>query len=238
VDASSYILNAFFFQGALLMNSTTSPTVMPPRRSCQRGEPTWEVALLFPAQGEWTENAYLTLDTNRLIELSDGCLEFLPMPTAFHQFIAQFLFKLLDAFVEANCAGFVLLAPLPVRLWPGKFREPDIVYVRRERLPKMHGQPQGADLAMEVVSEGAENRQRDLEIKRAEYAAAGISEYWIVDPEEQRITVLTLDGQTYRVHGEFVPGMQATSVLLPGFTVEVEAVFAVAKDVNADPGQA
>ena len=91
---------------------------------------------------------------------------------------------------------------------------------------------------MEVVSEGAENRKRDLETKRQEYAEAGISEYWIVDPQEQRITVLTLDGQTYRVHGEFVPGMQATSVLLPGFSVDVESVFAVAKDSEGDSSQA
>jgi Uma2 family endonuclease len=81
-----------------------------------------------------------------------------------------------------------------------------------------------------VVSEGEENRERDLEIKRREYAKAGIAEYWIVDPQEQRITVLVLDGQTYRVHGVFAPGDQATSVLLPGFAVAVDAVFAAAGD--------
>lgn len=220
------------------MSSTILPTIMPPPRVSQRGEPAWEVALLFPPQGEWTESAYLALDTNRLIELSDGCLEFLPMPTVFHQLIVNFLHRSLQAYVAAHASGFVLFAPLPVRLGPGKFREPDIVYVRRERVPNLRGQPQGADLAMEVVSEGAENRKRDLEIKRQEYAQAGISEYWIVDPQEQRITVLTLDGQSYRVHGEFVPGMQATSVLLPGLSVDVKAVFAVATDGNESTGPA
>ncbi|MBI3463073.1 MAG: Uma2 family endonuclease, partial [Planctomycetes bacterium] len=82
-------------------------------------------------------------------------------------------------------------------------------------------------LVMEVVSEGAESRKRDLETKRREYAAAGIPEYWIVDPEEQKVTVLTLDGGTYRVHGEFRPGETATSVLLRGFAVAVRDVFAV-----------
>jgi len=124
----------------------------------------------------------------------------------------------------------VLFAPLPVRLWAGKFREPDILYLRPGRVRDLHGQPEGADLVMEVVSEGAENRDRDLNIKRQEYAAAGIPEYWIVDPQEQRITVLVLDGQSYRVHGEFGPGTQANSVLLPGFAVAVEAVFAAGRD--------
>ncbi len=85
--------------------------------------------------------------------------------------------------------------------------------------------PEGADLAMEVVSEGEEDRHRDLVIKRQEYATAGITEYWIVDPREPRITVLTLEGQAYRVHGIFTPGERATSILLPGFEVDVEAVF-------------
>src|SRR6516162_5863516 len=94
----------------------------------------------------------------------------------------------------------------------------------------------GADLVMEIVSE--DDRRRDLEIKRQEYAQAGIPEYWIVDPQEQRVIVLTLDGQSYRVHGEFVPGMQATSVLLPAFAVDVEAVFAVARDSDGDSSRA
>ncbi len=187
--------------------------------------------MLYPLQGEWTESEYLALDTNRLVELSDGCLEFLPMPTIFHQLIVKYLIAMLEAFIVASASGTVLFAPLPVRLWRGKFREPDILYLRPERVRNPHTQPEGADLAMEVVSEGRENRERDLLIKRMEYAKAGIADYWIVDPEEQRITVLTLDGQTYREHGVFGPGATATSALLPGFAVSVDAVFAAGQGV-------
>jgi Uma2 family endonuclease len=79
---------------------------------------------------------------------------------------------------------------------------------------------------MEVVSDGEENRKRDLETKREEYARAGIAEYWIVDPQEQRVMVLALDGASYRVHGVFDCGATATSVLLPGFAASVDATFA------------
>src|SRR5262249_15624949 len=144
------------------MNSPTAP-LMPAQRPSQLGEPTWEVAYLFPSQGEWTEAEYLALDTNRLVELSEGRLEFLPMPTIFHQLIVDFLHSLLKAFVTARASGLVLFAPLPVRLSAGKFREPDIVYLRPERAANLRGQPDGADLVMEVVSEGQENRERDLE---------------------------------------------------------------------------
>ena len=53
----------------------------------------WEVATLFPEQGEWSEEAYLDLTdgTNRRIEFADGRLEFLPMPTEVHEAIVQFL---------------------------------------------------------------------------------------------------------------------------------------------------
>jgi Uma2 family endonuclease len=82
---------------------------------------------------------------------------------------------------------------------------------------------------MEVVSPGAESRQRDLVDKRRDYAQAGVSEYWIVDPETESVTVLALDGSEYRVHGEFKTGESATSVLLPGFAVDVSAVFAAGR---------
>jgi Uma2 family endonuclease len=78
---------------------------------------------------------------------------------------------------------------------------------------------------MEVVSDEEEDRQRDLETKRQEYAQAGIAEYWIVDPKTETVIVLTLDGAAYRLHGEFPLGTKATSLLLPTFTVDVTAVF-------------
>jgi Uma2 family endonuclease len=82
---------------------------------------------------------------------------------------------------------------------------------------------EGTDLAIEVVS--SEGRKRDLEIKRDEYAHAGIPEYWIVDPELQEIQVLVLENSEYRVHGAFGMGADASSIELPGFSVSVEAVF-------------
>jgi Uma2 family endonuclease len=79
---------------------------------------------------------------------------------------------------------------------------------------------------MEVVSDSPDDRERDLVTKRAEYARARIPEYWIVDPQEGRITVLRLEGDRYVVHGEFLKGSKASSVLLPGFVVDVTEAFA------------
>ena len=202
----------------------------------QPGEPAWEIALLFPEQGAWTEDDYLALSVNHPVEFSDGCLEVLPMPTYLHQAIVRFLFGVLERFVTAGAEGEVLFAPLPIRLRAGKYREPDIVYLRPQRVPKNpRSQPEGADLVIEVVSEGQENRDRDLLVKPKEYAAAGVSEYWIVDPEQRRIVVMTLKDGAYQLHGEFGSGQIADSVLLPGFTVLVDEVLAIGERGTSVP---
>jgi Uma2 family endonuclease len=191
--------------------------------------PTWEVAYLFPAQGSWTEFDYFNLDRFcdgvPRIELSSGRLEVLPMPTEMHQIIILLLLRRLDEFTRKHAPGMVLPPGMRIKLWSGKFRDADVVYMKAEnarRRRKRHWL--GADLVMEVVSGDAKDIKRDWETKPREYAKAGISEYWIVDPQKKVIRVLTLRGKSYDIHGEFGPGTKATSVLLPGFAVPVDDV--------------
>ena len=66
---------------------------------------------------------------------------------------------------------------------------------------------------------------RDHEDKRRDYAEARIPEYWIVDPAEQRILVLCLEGDRYAMHGEFAVGNEAESKLLSGFRANVASVL-------------
>jgi Uma2 family endonuclease len=196
-------------------------------------EPTWEVAHLFPDQGTWSQEEYLALNPNRLVEFSHGYLEVLTMPTTSHQLIVFCLAKMLSAFVDARKLGVVVPAPLRVQLWPGKFREPDVVFMRHEHSSRIGEQFwEGADLVLEVVSD--DDRRRDLDTKRREYAQAGIPEYWIVDPVNSQITVLRLEGDHYSLHGDFPKGTQATSVLLENFAVDVTTVFdATVKSSNS-----
>ncbi len=199
-----------------MAHPTTKPVEAP--------ELTWEIAQLFPAQGHWSQEEYLALDTNHLIELSHGQLEVLPMPTQSHQLLVIALFELLRNFVREGQLGTVLLAPMRVQLWPGKFREPDILFMRSEHDDRRSDRFwEGADLVMEVVS--PDDPERDKVTKRREYAQAGIPEYWIVEPVDSSISVLTLHGPEYSLHGKFVSGETATSVLLERFKVDVASVF-------------
>jgi Uma2 family endonuclease len=148
------------------------------------------------------------------------------MPTTSHQLLVLCLYELLLAFTRARDLGTVVVAPLRVRLWRRNFREPDIVFLLKEHANRI-GEDfwTGADLVVEVVSGTQKDRQRDLVIKRREYARGGISEYWIIDPQSQKISVLRLSGKRYVIHGEFALGATASSWLLKGFTVDVSEAF-------------
>ena len=198
-----------------------SPTQTPPRVA---GEPAWEIARLFPNQGGWSVQEYFDLsDCNRLVEYSRGFIEVLPMPTWSHQKILAYLYRTFFSFLSARELGSVVFAPYKVRVDPETYREPDIVVILHAHDDRVGEQfSDGADLVVEVLS--ASNRDHDLETKRAEYAAAGIAEYWVVDPAEGRIVVLTLEpgGSTYLEHGRFAKGERATSRLLQGLDIDVE----------------
>lgn len=79
-------------------------------------------------------------------------------------------------------------------------RVPDLLVLTEELVTALSGTPRSIitpdlpppALVVEVVSPGKENQDRDYRYKRSEYAARGIAEYWIVDPERAQIVVLTL----------------------------------------------
>ncbi len=184
-----------------------------------------EVANLYPPQGEWTEEDYFSLpDTNRYVELSEGRLIMPPHPTNSHQVALQNFFLQLHNFVRNHKLGTVRIAPLPVRLWPGKIREPDIFFVSKEHSnrisEKVYGVP---DLVVEVISPGTEKTDR-VE-KFSEYARAGVREYWLIDPGERNVEVYSLRGDRYTLLGKYDPSQTATSKLLQGFYVKVGELF-------------
>jgi Uma2 family endonuclease len=191
-------------------------------------EPAWDIARLFPPQGHWSEGSYLsfTESLNQLVELVDGRVEVLEMPTKSHQKIVHYLLNLLLTFLSTGRLGDAVSAPYRVRLRGETFREPDIIVYLAEHLSRF-GERYGeqADVVMEVVSGDAASRTRDYEDKRRDYAQAGIPEYWIVDPTEQRILVLGLAGDKYKVSGEFAVGDEAESNVLKNFRVNVARVL-------------
>jgi Uma2 family endonuclease len=195
-----------------------------PNRTSQR-ELDDVVLQLLPRQGAWSEEQYLWLtdQSNHLLEFTDGYVEVLPMPTDKHQAISLFLILALHAYVQ-RIGGRVFFAPLRLRIREGKHREPDLLLLLDANDPRRQNRYWlGADLVVEVVS--PDDPDRDLVEKRRDYAEANIPEYWIVDPRSETIVVLRLRDGAYVEHGVFGRGARATSALLAGFAVDVDAVF-------------
>ena len=103
--------------------------------------------------------------------------------------------------------------------------EPDVAFVRTERLHlvserRMVG---GPDIAVEVVSR--DSRQRDYGEKKQLYAEAGVAEYWIVDPEKQTLDLYRRSGNELQLFRQFASNETFESPLVPGFRLTVSDVF-------------
>jgi Uma2 family endonuclease len=196
---------------------------LPP--SARERRPTWEVAdLLLPYQGDWTVEEYLKLDTNRLIEFTDGFLEFLPMPDEIHQDVLECIYFAIKAILNKRGRGVARFPVFKVRVRENAFREPDICVLvddadTRRNLEYWNG----ADLVVEVVSK--DRPERDYEEKRADYAGAGITEYWIVDPRTRTFTLLVLEDGQYRERAVLRGDGTATSVVLKELAIDVAGCF-------------
>lgn len=131
---------------------------------------------------------YLALpDESRIVEWVDGELIVHMPPAPAHQRFASILEALLSLYVKRLNLGEVLHAPLEVKLWPnGPSREPDILFIGRERLDRLttrrfEGAP---DLIVEVISPTSVSIDRVD--KYLEYERAGVREYWIIDPRPRQ----------------------------------------------------
>jgi Uma2 family endonuclease len=181
-----------------------------------------------PPQGEWTYEDWLKLpDDGYRYEVIDGELYVSPPPLIRHQRISLRIVDNLLAFLRQQPIGEVLYAPVGVRL-PNQPvpLEPDILFIRVDRRDiigeqYVEGTP---DLLMEILS--SSNWLYDRREKMRVYQAAGVAEYWIVDPRALTIEVYTLEQGQYVLAGQYRPGDVAPSHVIAGFAVSVEGVFA------------
>ncbi len=148
---------------------------------------------------------YLKYDdgTNKRYELVDGELILMPPASFLHSDIIDFIadcFKAISR--EYNLDIKVKTGDVGVRTGLNSSRIPDVSVIdgqvwKSYRRDKSAVIEDNLMLAVEVVSPGVEQIERDYTEKAIEYQNTGIPEYWIVDPIEQKITVLVLKDGSY-----------------------------------------
>jgi len=156
-------------------------------------------------------------ETERSEWIDGEVVTFMP-PSRIHQLLVVWLTQVLGLFARRAGIGDLVVAPFEMRL-PRSSREPDLMVVTRERLDRLGPQRLDgpADLVVEIVSD--DSTARDRVGKLNEYQAAGVREYWIIDPRDGRQAadrfLLGEDGRyrqarpddAGRLHSQVLPGL-------------------------------
>lgn len=148
-----------------------------------------------------TFEAYLTYNdgTDRHYELVDGELTLMNPPTIEHFLITKALEQWLDAAIARSQLPWMTFRESGVRTGFNKSRLTDVCVVTTGQAQELLGQSAVFQtppvLIIEVVS--PDSIKRDYRYKRSEYAAIAVPEYWIVDPLERQVSVLTWEEGFY-----------------------------------------
>jgi Uma2 family endonuclease len=168
-----------------------------------------------------SEHEFLRLpESTAKVELIDGEVVAEPSPTHWHQEVLSRIVTTLRSWaVRCKSPVTVGQAPLDVRFAPGRILQPD-AFALFARIPRRHAGPLDRipELCIEVLSS---DRVHDRVTKRLLYAAAGVAEYWVVEPA----------GLVERWVGEdlaraVVVRRRLTTRLLPGCALDLRRVFA------------
>jgi Uma2 family endonuclease len=162
-----------------------------------------------------------TSETTRPRELRYGILREPPSRFFCHQRIVLRIAQALSTHVESRSLGQVAVAPLDVVLDRDRslIVQPDVLFIASDRLAIVDKQVWGApDLVVEVVSPCSAAYDRSEKFRW--YQHYGVREYWIVDPDERRITVIDF---TTRSPEQRVADLLTTtrSTVLPDLQISV-----------------
>jgi Uma2 family endonuclease len=178
----------------------------------------------------YTFEEYLAYNdgTDTKYELVNGELIAMPPASGLHALIMVFLYDILTSEIKRlNLDWIVMPGNVGVRTTENKSRIPDLIIItqdQRELIRKMSSAVVQSPplLAVEIVSGNAED---DYRYKRSEYAAREIPEYWIVDPIENKVSVLLLINGYYE-QTEFRGSESIISQSFPELALTVEEVLA------------
>lgn len=149
---------------------------------------------VWSRQGTYTVDDYMKLPDEVRVELIDGVIYEMNSPTGVHQVISMELSVEFSLFIRNNKGKCrVLAAPFDVQLDKDDktMVQPDILVICSSSQVK-DGRGYGApDLVVEILSPSTKNK--DMKIKLRKYEAAGVREYWIIDPYARVIIVYNFE---------------------------------------------
>jgi Uma2 family endonuclease len=176
----------------------------------------------------YTYAEWLEFDETIQAELIDGALYMMAPPATNHQDIHRELFLQLGNFLKGKPCK-VYSAPFAVRLFPREdlsddtVVESDITVICDQSKIDKQGCKGAPDMVIEILSPS--NIRHDRIVKFQKYLAAGVREYWVVDPDNKGVEVHLLQDGGYRtmVYDETA---EAPVSVLPGCVIRLSEIFA------------
>ncbi len=144
----------------------------------------------------YTVDDIYALPDGERAELIDGRIYYMAPPNRKHQTIARELFSSINSYIKSKggpCEPF--FAPFAVFLNKNdsNYVEPDICVICDPGKLTDKGCSGAPDWVIEIVSPSS--RRMDYFTKLFKYHAAGVREYWIVDPEKDRVLVYDFESE-------------------------------------------
>ncbi|MDP0231385.1 Uma2 family endonuclease [Glaesserella parasuis] len=178
--------------------------------------------------GSYSYGDYLKWKFQERVEIIKGkIMAMLPAPNRLHQRISMKLTKaFLDVFDSHQCELYV--APFDVRFPDsnGKIKtvvQPDLCVICDPNKLDEKGCIGAPDLIVEILSPG--NSKREMKDKYELYQEQGVSEYWIVRPEEQHIQIYVLENGRYIGVQPVVEGDVVTSIKFPALSFDTSGLY-------------
>jgi len=186
------------------------------------------------AEEERRERFYEEMSEQQKVEFINGEVIVQSPARLRHTLASKNLFALLDAYVRKYELGFVGYEKMLITLTRNDY-EPDICYFGPEKaqaftLDQMKFP--APDFVTEILSDSTEAIDRG--IKFEDYAAHGVTEYWIIDPRQEIVEQYALKGARYELLVKVKTGT-VQSIVVDGFSVAVSAIFAGAERFAGNP---
>jgi Uma2 family endonuclease len=184
------------------------------------------IMLTVEKKKKYTVDDYMMLEEGAPFQLINNELIMSPSPIPIHQVISRRIVQNMSNFLDdQHDNGFLVYAPMDVKLDEGNIFQPDILYVKEERAAEIvKDRVEGApDLVIEILSPS--NAYYDLRQKKNIYEKYGVKEYIIVDPIEQSVELYALKDGLYYLHQKAQKDGQLNSIILPGFNVDLKKLF-------------
>ncbi|HHW78350.1 MAG TPA: Uma2 family endonuclease [Xanthomonadaceae bacterium] len=166
--------------------------------------------------------------TDNRYELVDGVPVAMTPPLISHLDIAKFLERCFDQEIQRLELPWRCYREAGLRVGVRKSRIMDICVIEKQYVDALRTAGSAAvfenppKLVVEIVS--PESIRRDYRHKRSEYAAVEVPEYWIADPLENKVSILSLEEGLYEAR-EFVGSQPVTSRIFPELELTAERIL-------------